>query len=247
MPYSNLRNVKYFGADLKYSELSAKSFVMKKIITFFAVALALVNSSAIAQVFTTAHDTIFINANSLSASYHDNITIPGTSAVSIKWQIDTANSDFPDDWITNTGGGSTAFCDNSGCYPSSIITSGIQLTASYTDTTPDFHMNICLLGATSRYETYVVTNALGVSNINTNDDISIFPNPAGSQVNVSFNVGLGISRMALYSPLGALISDRAVSGNTVLVNTEGLAQGVYFVRLLSNTGEVIAARRFLKN
>jgi hypothetical protein len=235
---------------------------MKKIVKLIVVALTVGCLSAKAQLFTTAHDTMFINANSLSASYHDNITIPGTSAVSIKWQIDTANSDFPADWITNTGGGSTAFCDNSGCYPSSIITSGLQLTASYTDTTPDFHMNICLQGATttgthhinvhfqtlgeSRYETYIVTNALGVSNLSSGNEISVFPNPAGSQVSVSFNAGLGISRLALYSTLGTLITEQSVSGNTAMLTTEGLAPGVYFVRLLSAAGEVVSARRFLK-
>ena len=235
---------------------------MRKIFILISFGIFLAGYSGKAQIFTIAYDTVIINANGLNATYHDNITIPGTGSVTIKWQVDTALSDFPADWITNGGGGSTSLCDNAGCYPSSIITSGALETAYYTDTTPDFHMNICLLGATTigthhitvkfstigqtSYETFMVTNALSVPALTHTSDLIVYPNPVGSSINLLSANGMPIGRAAIYDCLGNLVMEQECSGNKAVMFTEGLVSGMYIINIFGVDGEVLTHHRFYK-
>lgn len=226
------------------------------LLPFFAV-------NADAQIFSVAHDTVCFTAPLGDSSVFDSIYTTG-SPISVKWNVEPFRSDFPSDWISNTSGGSTAFCDNSYCYGSGIDISGTVETTTYAAPGGPFHMQINLTGATTRtgtyymtvkfnsgsenaYETFIVTYPnTSVPMVQNADEILLYPNPATTSVNVVYDQSLEIKNVAIYNIIGKLMSIYKVSGNSANLNTENLNAGIYFIRLMNAQGEVVAVRKFTK-
>ena len=235
---------------------------MKKLFTIAAfMGASAFARVASAQTFTVAYDTVSFLAPLVSTAEHDNITVPGMFSVNLKWTV--LRDDFPTDWIYNTGGGSTAFCDNSGCYPIANDTNGMVQSATYGAGTSDFHMLINLIGATSTgthymtvklmsstdtlYETYKVTYyPTYVPQVKTLTDIDLYPNPATSSVNVIFDESLDVKTVAVYNIIGKMMSLYRVNGNSANISLENMNSGIYFLRLMKGQGDVVSTRKFTK-
>ena len=235
---------------------------MKKLFTIAAIFGASAFATvAKAQTFGVAYDTVSFLAPLVSTTEHDNISVTGMFGVNLKWTV--MRGDFPTDWMYNTGGGSTAFCDNSGCYPISVDTSGTVQSATYTSSSSDFHMLISLVGATSTgthyitvkfmssndtlYETYIVTYyPTYVPQVKQFSDIDLYPNPATSSVNVVFDESLDVKTVAVYNIIGKMMSMYRVNGNSANINLENVNSGIYFLRLMNAQGDVVSTRKFTK-
>jgi Secretion system C-terminal sorting domain len=243
---------------------------MWKMKRLFTILLGLVLFStaekAYSQAFTVAQDTVWFAQPTVLTTIHDNLTVTGSSPLTIKWQIDTANSDFPYDWMYNASGG-TSFCDNAGCYSSSIDTAGTMITSSYSSSATDFHMNIDLASATTTSGSYHMTvkfSTFGVippttatetfisypptmvPMVKSADEVMVYPNPATTSVNVVYDGGLDIRNVAIYNIIGKMMSIYKVSGNSANLNTENLSSGIYFIRLINSHGDVVQTRKFTR-
>ena len=237
---------------------------MKKLFTFLSIiAISGFSKSLFAQNFSVTQDTFRFTAPMTVTSEHDDIVL--SHNVNIKWRV--ASTDFPADWIDNgLGTSNTTFCDNGGCYATSIVTSGSTQTAAYTTTNLDFHMQINLGGATTKtgshymrvkfmnsgdttipvYETYIVTYPTLVPNIKNDDNVSVYPNPATNTVNVMFDASLDVKNVAIYNIIGKLVTIYKVNGNSASMNIDNLNSGIYYLRLISNTGEILQTKKFTK-
>ncbi len=236
---------------------------MKKLLTFsLGLCLILGAQQSKAQVFTVAHDTVYLAPPLSLTTVTDEITVLGSSPVLIRWQVDTSLSDFPYDWMYNAAGG-TSFCDNAGCYSSSIDTDGTIESASYSASSTNFHMNIDLLGAANTttphhitvkfmvlgqtsYETFFVTPPTSINKTRKNEDVTLYPNPATNTVNVVYDASLEVKNVAIYNLIGKLVSIYKVNGNSASMGIENLNSGIYFLRLINNAGEVVQTKKFTK-
>ena len=77
-----------------------------------------------------------------------------------------------------------------------------------------------------------------------NDDIKLYPNPAGDQLNVVFNTDVNVKNIAIYNLIGKMQNVYRVNGNNAGLDISSLPAGVYFVRFIDDQGGVIATRRF---
>ncbi len=92
----------------------------------------------------------------------------------------------------------------------------------------------------SKFNILHIADDLGISepNIETGNQITIFPNPANGLVNVSFpeNTKQQEMELLIYDLYGKLILKSLADGmNPVEMDISGLKPGVYFVQLLSTT------------
>lgn len=76
--------------------------------------------------------------------------------------------------------------------------------------------------------------------------VGIYPNPANESVNIICGENSTGSTVEIVDVNGKVVKTATVlSGNSVVVNTEDLAAGVYFVRV--NKGSVVLSGRFIRN
>ena len=66
--------------------------------------------------------------------------------------------------------------------------------------------------------------------------LKVYPNPASNVLNIE---GEGMTSVEVYNTIGQLIMTQEVNGNAVQVNTEGLNNGMYFVRIVATDGTVL--------
>ena len=76
-------------------------------------------------------------------------------------------------------------------------------------------------------------------------DVNIFPNPANGQFILT--VPINKYEIEIYTALGEKIYDKEETANNkpkteIFINTAGLANGIYFVRLKNNTGEIVTKK-----
>ncbi|MEI6124404.1 MAG: T9SS type A sorting domain-containing protein [Bacteroidota bacterium] len=83
------------------------------------------------------------------------------------------------------------------------------------------------------------------SAINENEisNISMFPNPATTFLNIT-NIE-GVQQLRITNLLGEIIETMAVFGNTTTISVSSFKPGIYFVSLVSENG-VIGTRKFIK-
>ena len=263
-----LKTQVFLGKTLFVGNLPSNYVTMKRLFTFLIGITAFgFAHKASAQAFTVTADTEFINYPVGLVAVHDPILVPGSTITTINWKIDTANSDFPRDWMFNTSSGTT-FCDLNLCYPNSIDTSGsTQICSCYNSTSTDFHMNIDLdsattigthyitvkfnntgsLPLTTATETFVVTKApVSVPVVHNVDEVLLYPNPATSSVNIVYSANLDVKNVAIYNIIGKMQSIYKVAGNSANMNTENLNSGIYLIRLINSHGDVVLTRKFTK-
>ncbi|MBG7610837.1 carbohydrate-binding protein [Polaribacter sp. BAL334] len=99
--------------------------------------------------------------------------------------------------------------------------------------------------AVTKYITYKVGTScetLSISDEILENEITIFPNPAKSQLHIRAT-SVEIACVEIYSTLGTLV--KKVSKNNAPINIEEISSGLYLVKIYTEKGIVI--KRFLKN
>lgn len=85
-------------------------------------------------------------------------------------------------------------------------------------------------------ETVTIVNASVEETVAESNEVAVYPNPATDVVNVETTEA--ITSIAVYNMSGAAVNaDYSVNGNNATINVNGLASGVYFVRI--NNGEAV--------
>jgi hypothetical protein len=242
---------------------------MKKLFTIISIGCALVaGKTAQAQSFTVQHDTVWITpTGSGITEAHSDITNITGSDITMEWKV--IATDFPDDWVDNSG-----ICDNASCYSGSLLwvnatSSGTAHEAIYTPSTlGTFKLQINLDGSTTTgtrymrarvankfpsvndtaYVVFMVTkNPTSVGTVKAASEVSLYPNPASTSVNVVYEAAADIKNIAVYSIIGRQMAMyRANGNNSASMNVENMPAGIYFVRLLNSKGDIVATRKFTK-
>ncbi len=89
-----------------------------------------------------------------------------------------------------------------------------------------------------------VTNNLADKVNSLDESLSIWPVPARDELNINFSGASNIkTNLAVYSINGTMVINKEVSGPYVVLNTSGLATGVYSLRLTNK--EATATRKFI--
>jgi hypothetical protein len=81
----------------------------------------------------------------------------------------------------------------------------------------------------------VYQSVLSVTDLNLDDSLRVFPNPATDTIHVSSKVAL--SSLLLYDVYGKLILKK--ENNTNSLDVSRLNSGMYFLEVSSNTGKVV--------
>ena len=66
--------------------------------------------------------------------------------------------------------------------------------------------------------------------------LKLYPNPTSGVLNIQ---GEGMSSIEVYNTIGQRVMTQEVNGNTAQVNTESLNNGMYFIRIKANDGNVL--------
>ncbi len=247
---------------------------MKKILlallgfVHFAVA-----EKAVAQTFTVPKDTVEGTYHSEQLTLYSNITNISANPIKIKWKV--LDTNFPSGWSSNRD--ALGICDNVLCRQNDnqIFTNGSQSPFITADIPPantedqgmfyivlvgidgaesgTYYMTVRLEDEANAYKkdvTFKVNKwATGVSSGSRMDkNITIYPNPARSTINLSFNPTAGIKSVALYNLIGKNVTSYRVNGNAgkMSLDISSIPAGIYYMRLLNAEGEVVATRRFTK-
>jgi hypothetical protein len=88
---------------------------------------------------------------------------------------------------------------------------------------------------------YTIDILTSVSNVNI-ADVCIYPNPFSNELTI---ISDEVQRIEVYNIFGQKLLGSEVNNNTV-VNTSELACGVYVVKCLDASNDVIAIKRLLK-
>lgn len=237
---------------------------MKKFFTFLAIFGTLgAGSTAMAQSFSSAHDTIYINTN-VDTNVYNNLTVPGFASVNIQSKLMNVSA-------TSEMMGKLSICDNFTCFGNADVWPNKTVNSTYPTGTGDYHivmelgsvspggpwvfkvrLNNAAVPTDTSIQTYIVTRTAGpvttVSSIKTNNtDVTLYPNPASTSVNVIYDGSDDIKNIAVYNIIGKQVSlFRPTSFGSAHLNIENIPSGVYFVRLLNSRGDVVTTRRFTK-
>ena len=68
------------------------------------------------------------------------------------------------------------------------------------------------------------------------NSLKVYPNPTANMLNVE---GEGMRSLEIYNTIGQRVMTMEVSGNKTQVNTESLNNGIYFLRIIANDGNVL--------
>ncbi len=85
----------------------------------------------------------------------------------------------------------------------------------------------------------------GIHQYLTENDVVIYPNPVSNQLTVSLRTdAFQVTNMAVYDINGKLVTAQPVSDNQIVMNTQALASGNYFLRL--SDGKNSVTTKFVK-
>jgi len=234
---------------------------MKKVFTFLSLLAAMSAGNSYAQTFTIAKDTTYVNGSTLIKA-HNNITVPVGSAVSIQWAV--ISSTLPNELMSTIG-----ICDNSDCYGAAQVWPTSYRTSTYdADSTSPFDVAFDMSatpvggpyvlrirlrtsggGGTDTVQTYILnrTPSTSVNNVKSAADVTLYPNPATSSLNVLFDAASDIKSIAVYNIIGKQVSlFRPTDNAGASLNIENIPSGIYFVRLMNSHGDVVTTRKFTK-
>lgn len=238
---------------------------MKKLFTILYTMIAIAGfTSATAQSFNMDRDTVYFTTSGSAVQYINNTVVPGALPVILKWNIVSTN--FPADWLN-----ASSICDNNSCYPSSASWSSGSLKTSspYTagnssrafdmqfnpgavTTAGTYYMKMKLVNSVtmdSSYTTFIVTSNApsSVGNVSrTSEELSVYPNPATSEINFVYDGSSEIKTAAIYNIIGKVMAVYRVNGNNANMSLENMPAGIYFLRLANAQGQLVATRKFTK-
>jgi hypothetical protein len=234
---------------------------MKKVFTFLSLLAAMSSGQSYAQSFTIAKDTAIVNGNSAITEYN-NITIPAGSAVGVQWAV--ISTTLPTDLMNTIG-----VCDNATCFGAADVWPTNYRTSTYpAGATGDFHVTMDLsvipvggpyilrirlrnaaITTDTAIQTYIInrTATTSVNNVRSAGDVTLYPNPATSSLNVLFDAASDIKSIAVYNIIGKQVSlFRPTDNAGASLNIENIPSGIYFVRLMNSHGDVVTTRKFTK-
>lgn len=95
-------------------------------------------------------------------------------------------------------------------------------------------------------ELYVddATNTGIPSIFGSSDNVTVYPNPAKNQVTISISGNILATHVEVYDMTGKAMGIYAMHNNLLTVNTQTFNSGVYFYRLLDNTGTQLKTGKF---
>lgn len=241
---------------------------MKRIVHSFIllfVAMALVTQASAQASFSFEADTMSLTFTSNNDNLYNKVTNISASNIKLEWKV--KNHDFPASWATP---GSLGICDNNQCYDNAnnqLLNGKLFTSVDYVpNIVSDFHLqmigyldasvpagthfitvNAKEVGGTYEHDiTFIFhkwsTNVPGVQK--STEDVVLYPNPARTELNVTYNKNLEVRNLAIYNLLGKQVSSYRVSGSSAKLDIEKIPSGIYFIRLVDNTGRVVATRRF---
>lgn len=226
--------------------------------TFICIAcLAFVNKSF--GQFTLSADAsndTLRNTSSISYTFGNTVTNTHVDSIYIIWNVDLANTSIPSGWIVSA-------CDNYTCPawsgnshnsakigPGSTGTWTVDIDPSgggmgtgwVTEKLADNNAQ------TNKTSVYILTkSSTGITTvIHSNEDVTLYPNPARNEVNVIFDESMGIRSVAICNLIGKPVSLFKTAGNSAKLNIENLASGIYFIRLMDANSNPITTRKFTK-
>ncbi|MCL2291405.1 MAG: T9SS type A sorting domain-containing protein [Bacteroidetes bacterium] len=123
------------------------------------------------------------------------------------------------------------------------INNTLITTTNYTDENLDIGTYLYQVSAVYRHCESELTNAIMMGVLNTNDfeidSFQIFPNPANSEVNFKGN---GLNRIEIYDVQGRKLTEHANITDNLQINVAKYESGVYFVKMYSETNQIVTKR-----
>jgi hypothetical protein len=77
-----------------------------------------------------------------------------------------------------------------------------------------------------------------------NDAVVVYPNPARNEVTISISGNIQANLVEVYDMTGKAIGAYSMHNNLLTVNTQSFNSGIYFYRLLDNTGNQLKTGKF---
>jgi hypothetical protein len=108
----------------------------------------------------------------------------------------------------------------------------------------------CSLYATGnpkQYDTMDIDGAsyTGINNITAqHDNVNLYPNPAKTEVTLAVSGQFQAARVEIYDITGKAIGTYSMNNNLLTINTQAYSSGLYFYKLLDNTGAQLNVGKF---
>lgn len=179
-------------------------------------------------------------------------------ASEISWELLNSNNQ-----VIYSGGGysngtfgsvtpiNVEFCLAVGCYNFKIMdTEGDGLTSnsnpagSYTITSNNGTVLAEMTTANANFGSsnttpFCVTSTIGIDEYLLNQSVSIYPNPAVDELNISVAGNATLETASIYNLTGQLILEHALANQQTTIQTANLRSGMYIVKIQTNQGLVI--------
>lgn len=232
----------------------------KTLLAILFIASLFGSQRAVSQTFSLqAGDTVFSNVQPGLNKIYNKITNISASPIVITWKV--IDNNLPASWTTTQA--AFGVCDNVLCYNNSILSGSSQTTASITPgDESDFHLQINLDAAptgsaflkvnlrpdvgASKNAVFVITkSATNVTSVfRSEDDITLYPNPARDAINVVFDANAGVRSISIHNIIGKQVGVYKVSGGSAKIDIDELPAGGYFIRLADAQGRILGTRKF---
>jgi hypothetical protein len=234
---------------------------MRKIVYLLFLPLLFAANTGKAQNFSMQHDTVKSTVPVYTDIYNYVNNTSG-STISVNWRI--ISETLPQSWEDH---GSFGLCDNVTCYTTSILAGTAQTSDTFSGSKMLFKMQFDGSPAsvtpggpyyvtaeisdmsftdTVTFELYKWPASVPkVTNSIAKEEVTLYPNPAYNEVNVTFSKEAGIKTIAIYNLVGKQVAAyRNTNNSSAKLDIDKIPSGIYFVRLMDGAGRTVATRRF---
>jgi hypothetical protein len=247
--------------------------ILLSLFVMFGLAASFVARS---QSFTMqyANDTVYtsIATSAAPADYIKNLT---GGNITVRWHVLGTDASFPSDWLTAAAFGicDNFTCrgnTSNSLWNASTGIGGMFYSTYYSNATHDsaasFSLSLDFSSVASfgthwikvnikdtasgdqRTVTFIInkipTAVPAVNNMVT--EVTLYPNPAHSELNAVYDASADIKTIAVYNVIGKAMMVYRVNNTSANLNIENLPSGVYFVRMVNSEGNVVATKKFNK-
>ena len=92
---------------------------------------------------------------------------------------------------------------------------------------------------------YKVGDGVPAVNMQLNEAV-LYPNPAKNEVNLVYNEASDVKNIAVYNIIGKVMAVYKVGSTSANLDLNNMPPGIYFAKLYSSAGNVVATRKFTK-